>query len=68
MAEGSVACMREVSAQSKPGFEDAIRVGLERAQKTPRNVRSARIKEQRVIVAGSALAYQLNLAVTFILG
>jgi dodecin len=67
MAEASVARITEISAKSTQGFEDAIRVGLNRAQKTLRNVTSAWIKEQRVIVDGDRLSYQVNMEVTFVL-
>jgi dodecin len=67
MAEASVARITEISAKSTQGFEDAIRIGLSRAQKTLRNVTSAWIKEQRVIVDGDRLSYQVNMEVTFVL-
>jgi dodecin len=44
----SVAHVVEISATSPQGFEDAIRQGLERANKTLRGVTSAWVKEQRV--------------------
>lgn len=67
MAEGSVARITEISAKSPQGFEDAIRVGMERAQKTLRNVTSAWIKEQRVAINDGNLSYQVNMEVTFVL-
>ena len=67
MAEASVARITEISAKSTQGFEDAIRIGLSRAQKTLRNVTSAWIKEQRVVVDGDRLSYQVNMEVTFVL-
>jgi dodecin len=67
MAEASVARITEISAKSTQGFEDAIRIGLSRAQKTLRNVTSAWIKEHRVIVDGDTLSYQVNMEVTFVL-
>ena len=67
MAEASVARITEISAKSTQGFEDAIRIGLNRAQKTLHNVISAWIKEQRVIVDGDRLSYQVNMEVTFVL-
>lgn len=45
---GTVARVTEISAVSPTGFEDAIRVGIERATETLRNVTSAWVKEQRV--------------------
>jgi hypothetical protein len=67
MAETSVARITEISAKSTESFEDAIRIGLSRAQKTLRNVTSAWIKEQRVTVNDGQLSYQVNMEVTFIL-
>jgi hypothetical protein len=67
MSETSVARITEISAKSTQGFEDAIRVGLDRAQKTLRNVTSAWVKEQRVIINNGNLGYQVNMEVTFVL-
>jgi dodecin len=67
MAEASVSRIIEISAKSTQGFEDAVRIGLSRAQKTLRNVISAWIKEQRVIVDGDRFSYQVNMEVTFVL-
>ena len=67
MAEASVARITEISAKSTQNFEDAIRIGLGRAQKTLRNVTSAWIKEQRVTIDGDRLSYQVNMEITFIL-
>jgi flavin-binding protein dodecin len=67
MSEASIARITEISAKSTAGFEDAIRIGLERAQKTLRNVTSAWVKEQRVVINNSTLSYQVNMEVTFIL-
>ena len=67
MAEDTVARITEISAQSSHGFEEAIRVGLRRAQRTLRNVTSAWVKEQRVVVDGDALTFQVNMEVTFVL-
>jgi dodecin len=62
----SVARVTEISAKSDRSFEDAINGGLERANRTLRNVRSAWVKEQRVDVQdGQVAGYQVNLLVTF---
>jgi flavin-binding protein dodecin len=64
----TVARVTEISAMSATGFEDAIRVGIERASQTLRHVTSAWVKEQRVEVRdGTVIAYQVNLLVTFVL-
>jgi len=65
---GTVARIAEISAVSDTSFEDAIQIGVARACKTLRNVKSAWVKEQQVNVAGDAIAtYQVNLLVTFVL-
>jgi dodecin len=62
----SVARVTEISAKSNESFEAAISAGLERANRTLRNVRSAWVKEQRVDVQdGRVAGYQVNLLVTF---
>ncbi|MDQ4036026.1 MAG: dodecin family protein [Chloroflexota bacterium] len=64
----SVAKVTELSCTSSESFEDAIRQGIERATKTLRGVRSAWIKEQRVLVSGDgAIEFQANILVTFVL-
>lgn len=64
----SVARVTEISAMSATGFEDAIRVGIERASRTLRQISSAWVKEQRVEVRdGAIVGYQVNLLVTFVL-
>ncbi|HVL28311.1 MAG TPA: dodecin family protein [Acidimicrobiales bacterium] len=65
---GTVARIVEISAVSDTSFEDAIQVGVARARKTLRNVKSAWVKEQQVNVGdGGITSYQVNLLVTFIL-
>lgn len=64
----SVAKVTELSCTSPDSFEDAIRQGIERANKTLRGVRSAWVKEQRVIVnSQDAIEFQANILVTFVL-
>lgn len=63
---GSVARITELSARSTESFEDAIRVGVERATRTLRNVRSAWVKEQEVYLENDQIVtYQVILKVTF---
>ena len=65
---GSVARVTEISAKSATSFEDAIKVGINRASQTLRNITSAWVKEQRVEVTDGAIVnYQVNLMVTFVL-
>ncbi len=64
----SVARITEISAESPVSFEDAIRVGIERATKTLRNVRAAWIEEQQVTVQdGKIAAFRVHMRVTFVL-
>jgi dodecin len=64
----AVARVTEISATSNQSFEAAIREGIDRANKTLRNVRSAWIKEQTVRLEDGAIAeYQVNVLVTFVL-
>jgi flavin-binding protein dodecin len=64
----SVARVTEITARSSKSFEDAIRVGVERATKTLRHVRGAWIKEQHVeIEDGKIVSYQVNMLITFLL-
>jgi flavin-binding protein dodecin len=64
----TVARVTEITARSSKSFEDAIRVGIERATKTLRHVQGAWIKEQRVeIEEGRIIGYQVNLLITFVL-
>ena len=65
---GSVARVTEISAMSPDGFEEAIKVGIERAKQTLRGITSAWVKEQRVDISdGAVVGYQVNLMVTFVL-
>jgi flavin-binding protein dodecin len=64
----SVAKISEISASSTVGFDDAIRLGIDRANKTLRNVKGAWISEMKVDVEGGEIvAYRVNLRVTFVL-
>jgi dodecin len=64
----SVARVTELSCTSSQSFEDAIRQGIDRANKTLRQVRSAWVKEQRVNIGrDGSLEFQVNLLLTFVL-
>ena len=67
-ATGSVAKVSEISARSTKSFEDAVQVGVARANRTLRNVTSAWVKEQRLEIRdGKVTSYQVNMMVTFVL-
>ncbi len=64
----SVARVTELSCTSTDSFEDAIRQGIERANRTLRQVRSAWVKEQRMNIGrDGAIEFQANIMVTFVL-
>ena len=65
----SVARVTEIKASSKRSFDDAIAVGLSRANKTLKNVKGAWIKEQEISVGdnGKIDEYRVLMKVTFIL-
>ncbi len=64
----SVATVTEISATSPDGFEAAVTEGVERVNKTLRNVESAWVKDMNVLIEdGSIIGYKVNLEVTFIL-
>ena len=64
----SVARVTELSCTSTDSFEDAIRQGIDRANKTLRQVRSAWVKEQRVNIGrDGTVEFQANILITFVL-
>ena len=64
----SIARVTEISSRSEQSFEDAMRVGIERANKTLRGVKGAWVKEQHVEVEnGRVVGYQVNMLITFVL-
>jgi flavin-binding protein dodecin len=64
----SVARVTEISSDSDDSFEDALKKGIERANKTLRNVKGAWVKEQQVTVDnGKITNFRVNMLVTFVL-
>ena len=64
----AVAKVTEITASSTKSFDDALRVGITRAHKTLKNVKSAWIQEQKVeIERGKITEFRVNMKVTFIL-
>jgi len=64
----SVARVVEISSTSTKSFEDALSEAALRASKTLREIKSAWIKEQEVLVQnGKIVGYQVNLLITFVL-
>jgi hypothetical protein len=64
----SVAKISEISATSSTSFDDALAVGIARANKTLKDVRGAWVNEMKVdVVDGKITAYRVNMRVTFVL-
>ena len=64
----SVAKVTEVIASSTKSFDDAVAEGVARADKTLKNITSAWVKDQKVVVEkGKITEYRVSLKVTFVL-
>jgi hypothetical protein len=65
----SVAKITEIKASSTKSFEDAIQLGVARANKTLQNVRSAWVKDFEVLVddQGQISEYRVLMKVSFVL-
>jgi flavin-binding protein dodecin len=64
----SVARVTELSATSDQSFEDAVNMAVRRATQTLRNVESAWVKDQNVLIENNSIqGYKVNLAITFVL-
>lgn len=65
----SIARITEISASSPKSFEDAVKVGIQRANKTLKQVRGAWIKGQEVVVdeQGKLTEFRVKMKVTFVL-
>jgi len=64
----SVARVTEIISSSSKSFDNAVEVGIKRANKTLQNVRAAWVKSQKAIVEnGKITEYRVTLKVTFVL-
>ncbi|MGB7069124.1 MAG: dodecin family protein [Pyrinomonadaceae bacterium] len=64
----SVAKNIEITSTSAVSFDDAAKLGIERASKTIENIRGAWIKEQKInVVDGKVAEYCVMLILTFVL-
>jgi dodecin len=64
----SVARVTEITAASPKSFDDAIRAGLARANKTLENVTGAWVKNQEVVAQNGKISeYRVRMKVTFVL-
>jgi len=64
-----VARVTEIKASSTQSFDDAIKIGIARAQKTLNHVKGAWIENQEVVIDedGHIAEYRVQMKVTFIL-
>ena len=65
----SVARVTEIKSSSTKSFDDAIKDGVARAAKTLKNIKSAWVENQEVIVGdkGNIVEYRVQMKVTFVL-
>ena len=65
----SVAKVTEIIASSPKSFDDAIKVGVARSQKTLRNIKSAWVQNQQIKLDGEGqiTEYRVQLKVTFLI-
>ncbi len=65
----SIARVTEIKSSSTASFDDAVKSGVMRASKTLRNVKSAWIESQEVLVdeKGRVTEYRVHMKVTFVL-
>ena len=64
----SVAKVTEISSSSTESFEDAIKTGIKRADKTLDRIQGAWVNEMKVKVDdGEITEYRVNMKVTFVL-
>ena len=68
-AKMSISRITEVKSSSRLSFDDALKKGIARAQKTLKNVKSAWIWNQEVILdsKGKISEYRVQMKITFLL-
>ena len=65
----SISRTTEIKSSSATSFDDAMRTGIARAEKTLKNVRGAWIENQEIIIdaKGKITEYRVQMKITFIL-
>jgi dodecin len=64
----SIAKVTEIWSGSPKGFDDAVRLGITRANKTLKGIQGAWVNEMKVEVSdGKISQYRVNMKVTFVL-
>ncbi len=65
----SVMKVIEIMSSSEKSWEDATRIAVKKASKSIKNIRSAYVQDQSVVVKDSEVSeYRVNLKVTFEVG
>ena len=64
----TVAKVSEISSTSDKSFDDAMRQGLARANKTLKNITGAWVADQEIMVdKGKITGYRVRMRITFVL-
>jgi flavin-binding protein dodecin len=64
----SVAKTTEIISSSNVSFDDAMKQGIARANKTLKNVSGAWIQDQKVVIESGAISeYRVTMKITFVL-
>jgi flavin-binding protein dodecin len=65
----AVARITEIKSSSPKSFDDAIKQGIARAGKTLKNLKSAWVENQEVVIdeKGAISEYRVQLRITFVL-
>lgn len=64
----SIARVTEITASSKKSFEDAVKAGIKKANKTLDGITGAWVGDMKVVVSdGEVSEYRVNMKITFIL-
>jgi flavin-binding protein dodecin len=64
----AVATVTKITASSPTGFEEAVKEGVNRANKTLRGITGLHVVEQKASVSGGKIAeYRVTMEITFIL-
>jgi|RhiMetdeSRZDD1v2_1073273.scaffolds.fasta_scaffold17405_9 flavin-binding protein dodecin len=56
----------EISASSTKSFDDAIQMGIKRANEMLKNVGGTWIRNKKVVLSGTVTEYQVTIEVTFV--
>lgn len=64
----SIARITEISAGSEKSFDDAMRNGIIRADKTLDNIKGAWVQDQELVLDGSKIVeYRVHMKISFVL-